>query len=74
MVNERSPIAYHPTKEEIHALAAFAKDLMKKDSFDVHKELANFENMSVSGNKKGEEWKMGQGPAENSECFMTNHN
>ena len=46
---------YHPTKEEIHALAAFTKDAMKKESFDINKELANFENMSVSGNKKDKE-------------------
>ena len=43
---------YNPTKEEIHALAAFAKDTMAKEYKNVNKELANFENMSMSGNKQ----------------------
>ena len=30
--------------------------------------------MSVSGNKKDETRKMGPGPAENNECFVTNNN
>ena len=45
---------------------------MKKESFDIDEELANFKNMSVPGNKK-DEWKMGPSLAENNECFMTNH-
>ena len=40
---------YHPTKEDIHALATFFKDVMKKD---IDKELANFKNMSMSGDKE----------------------
>ena len=71
---KNSKCAYHPTKEKIHAIVAFAKDAMKNESFHVDKELANFEKISVSGNIKYEEWKIGPGPAENSECFMTNHN
>ena len=47
--------AYHPTKEEIHALTTFAKNTMKKESFDIDKELVNFKNMSVSGDKKNKE-------------------
>ena len=42
---------YTPTKEEIHPLAAFAKDTMAKEYKNVNKELANFENMSMSGDK-----------------------
>ena len=45
---------YHPTKEEIHALAAFSKDALKREKIKVDEELANFENMSVSGGKKDE--------------------
>ena len=39
---------YVPSKEEIHALAAFAKEQMAKEVSKVDEELKNFENMSVS--------------------------
>ena len=45
---------YTPTKEEIHALAAFVKDSLKRENCDINKEVANFENMSVSGDKEDE--------------------
>ena len=45
---------YHPTKEEIHVLAAFAKDALKRENRKVDKELANFGGMSVSGDEKDE--------------------
>ena len=43
---------YHPTQEEIHALAAFARDALKRENSEVDEELANFETMSVSGDEK----------------------
>ena len=49
---KNSKCAYNPTKDKIHALAVFAKDAMKNEYNNVNKELANFENMSVSGNEK----------------------
>ena len=49
---KNSKRVYKPTKEEIHALAAFTKDEMTKEYKHFNKELANFENMSMSGNKK----------------------
>ena len=49
---KKSKRAYNPTKEEIHALAAFAKDAMAIKYKNINKEPENFENMSMSGNKK----------------------
>ena len=43
---------YNPSKEEIHALAAFAKEAMAKEYKNFNKELANFENISMSGDEK----------------------
>ena len=51
---KNSKRVYNPTKEEIHTLAAFAKDAMKKEYNDVNEEFANFKNMSMSGNEKDE--------------------
>ena len=45
---------YNPSKEEIHALAAFAKEAMAKENKKVNEELANFENMSMSGSESEE--------------------
>ena len=42
---------YNPSKEEIHALAAYAKQAMKKEYDNVTEELKTFENMSVSSNE-----------------------
>ena len=50
--NKTSKRGYHPTKEEIHTLAAFAKNTLKRENSEVNKELTNFKSMSVSGNKK----------------------
>ena len=52
---ENTKRAYTPTKEEIHELVAFAKDAMAKEYKNVNTELANFENMSMSGNKRTNE-------------------
>ena len=49
---KNSKQAYNPTKEEIQGLTAFSKDVMKKEYNNVNEELANFNNMSMSGNKK----------------------
>ena len=43
---------YNPSKEDIHALAEFTKEQIAKEYKNVNKELKNFENMSVSGNKQ----------------------
>ena len=51
---KNSKRAYHPSREEIHALAAFSKDTMKKEYNNLDGELKNFENMSLSGDKKDE--------------------
>ena len=45
---------YNPSKEEIHALVAFAKDAMAKEYKNVNKELKNFKNMSESGDEAKE--------------------
>ena len=44
--------AYTPTKEDIHTLAAFDKYAMAKECNNVNKELTNFQNISMSGDKK----------------------
>ena len=45
---------YNPSQEEIHALAAFARDALKRENSEVDEEIANFETMSVSGDEKDE--------------------
>ena len=61
-----------PSKEKIHALAAFAKEQMAKEVNKVDEELKNFKNMSVSDN--GSAWKIGLGLAKLCECFVTTIN
>ena len=63
---------YNPSKEEIHALAAYAKQAMKKEYDNVTEELKTFENMSVSSNE--DPWKMGPGVNNSCECFMVTNN
>ena len=43
---------YHPTQEEIHVLATFARVALKRENSEVDEELANFKNMPVSGDEK----------------------
>ena len=52
--NGKKKREYNLSKEEIHALAAFAKDAMAKEYENVNEELKDFENMSVSGDKAEE--------------------
>ena len=63
---------YNPSKEEIHALAAFSKEAMVKEYENGNKELANFEIMPMPGNEADEQ-KTGPGLAKKFECFMANH-
>ena len=41
----------NPSKDEIHALAAFSKEKLKAQCKNVDKELKNFQNMSISGDE-----------------------
>ena len=63
---------YNPSKEEVHALAEFSKEAMTKEYKNVNKEMKNFENMSMSGNKAGK-LNTDPGLAKKCECFMANH-
>ena len=45
---------YNPSKEEIHILAQCFKEHLTRECKDVNKELKNFKNMSMSGDKKDE--------------------
>ena len=42
---------YTPSKEEIHALAAYAKQAMKREYNNIGEELKTFENMSIPSNE-----------------------
>ena len=46
---------YNPSKEEIHAFAAFSKEHLERECKDINKELKNFENMSRLATKKTNE-------------------
>ena len=48
---KKNKCKYNSSKEEIQALAAFTKEAMAKEYKNVHKELANFKNISMSGDK-----------------------
>ena len=52
--NGKKKCEYNPSKEKIHALAAFAKEAMAKEYKNVNEEFKNFKNISVFGDESKE--------------------